>query len=331
MFRALAVTGVSIALAGCALDPSKLVPAAAGQLQQALGQTTTLEQTLITELQAEDSYLNYVSRGAYSCGDPKDAAQRQLLSAKDPAQFIKQQKTTEAWQKSVAFIAAYVNALNQIVKDNTADLGGVASITTIGTAVASVPGFPSGTSAAVKAFQVAVDDIINFSNVERMKSAAFQMEAPLEAAVNNIKNYYPVFQGNEAVAFAKWDSCAQEKLRFIRDNPTQRMLPTYPAYFAISNGNDLEAAYVAYMTKRQQYRALPAITPILKSIVDQNKALYNPDLTLASAATAAGNAVSVFKDMQALATAVEALNPPKQKPKPKTAEAPAEVHIASAQ
>src|SRR5579864_1391287 len=113
-----------------------------------------------------------------------------------------------------------------------------------------------------------------------MRAAAFQMEAPLEAAVKNVQKYYHVFQGNEAVAFEKWDSCAQKILRVIRDNPISGRMPaTYRPYFAVGTGIDLQTAYNAYVTKRQQYRSAPIqITAILKNIIDQNKALYAPNL-----------------------------------------------------
>jgi hypothetical protein len=293
---------------GCAGDLSKLLPSAATQLQAALTQTSTLEQQLITELQIENDYLRYVSKGAYSCGDPRDPKQNKLLQATDPAKFVSQQKVDEAWRKSILFIAAYVKELNKIVGDTKNNLDNVSSLGTIATQLANVPGFPAGTAAAAKAFQAAISDFIKLQGEFLLRDAALRMEPPLEAAVANIKKHYPAFVGNEALAFAKWDACAQEKLWFIRDNP-RGLVRGYPPYFATASGTELEAARVAYFNKREQFRKVPPIADILKKIVEENRKLYQPDVTPASIAQAATNANTIFNDATAAAQSLNAMTP----------------------
>lgn len=207
--------------------------------------TADREATLISELQLANDTLDFLSRGSYGCGDPNDKQQAAFLNAKDPAQFVKQQKVDDAWQKSLAFLAAYLKALNAIVDSNKQEQDGIASLGSIAKDVATnVPGFPAGTAAAGAAFQKLISTGVTLANAFQMQAAAQRMEAPLEAAVANVKKLYPVFTGNEQLAFAKWDSCAREKLRFIRDNPMGR-LAQYPPMFATDTGSALEDAYVA--------------------------------------------------------------------------------------
>jgi hypothetical protein len=308
------LTLILLSTSGCGTDLSKFSLMSAPQLATILGQTNTLEQQLIVALQEEDDYLNFISYGHYGCGDPRDTAQNKLLRAKDPAKFISQQKVNEAWEKSVEFVAAYVKALNQIAADNTAELNDVASITSIANFAASnVPGFPPGTAAAASAFQKAIGDIITLGNTYRMTQAAQQMEVPLEAAVSNIKKYYPVFTGPEMVAFRKWDSCALETLKFQRDNPTGKLLPAYPPYTAVNTGMELQTAYAAYVAQRQQFRSVPAITDLLKKIIDENQKLSQPNLSLDSAKAAAQNAVTLYKDGMAAIAAAKNINKPPAK------------------
>jgi hypothetical protein len=305
---------VLLSTSGCA-DLSKFSLTSAPQLSTLLGQTNTLEQQLIVALQAEDDYLNFVSLGRYGCGDPNDKKLKQLLTAKDPATFIKQQKVNQAWQTSIDFISAYVKALNKIVADNTTDLNDVASLTTVANFVASnVPGFPAGTAAAASAFQKVADDIITAVNNGRLTQAAELMEPQLEAAVGNIKKYYPAFTGPEQLAFQKWDACSLETLAFLRDDPIGRLQPKgYPPYFAVNTGTELQTAYAAYTAQRQQFRNTPPIADLLQKIVDENKALAQPNLTSANAMAAAQQAVAIYKDDMAAIAAAKNVNKPPAK------------------
>jgi hypothetical protein len=299
----------SLLTSGCGTDLSKFSLVSAPQLSGLLGQTNTLEQQLIVALQAEDDYLNFVSLGNYSCGDPNDKQQKVFIRTKDPAQLVKQQKVNKVWQTSVDFIAAYVKALNKIVSDNTTELNDVASLTTAANLVVqNVPGFPPGTAAAASAFQKATDDVITAVNNGRMTQAAQLMEPQLEGAVKYIKKYYPVFTGPEQLAFQKWDSCALETLAFLRDDPMGRLPKNFPPYFVVSSGTELQTAYAAYLAQRQQFRNVPPIADLLKKIVDENKKIAQPDLTLASVQASAQNAVAIYKDGMAAIAAAKNVN-----------------------
>jgi hypothetical protein len=294
--------GICSTLGGCVgTDLSKLVPGSLTQLQGALQTTSDREATLITELQSENDELNFISRGSYACGDIADKLQTSYLNAKDPAQFVKQQKVDDAWQKSLTFIEAYLKALNDIVAANKNEQDEIQSLGSIGADVAkNVPGFPAGTAAAAAAFQKVASSILLYGNAIQMQMAAQKIEPALEAALANVKKLYPVFVGNEHLAFAKWDSCAREKLRFIRDDP-KGQVQGYPPLFAIETGSRLDDAYVAYVTKRNQLRSIPPITALLKNVVDENKKLADPTktLTLADIATSSTNAAAFLSDLKA--------------------------------
>ena len=304
-----AVTASSL-MCGCmGTDLSKLVPGSLAQLQSALQTTADREASLISELQIENDTLNFMSRGTYGCGDPNDEKQRTFLRATDPAQFVKQQKVDIAWQKSLLFLAAYLKTLNAIVDANKQEQDDIGSLGNIGADVATnVPGFPAGTAAAAAAFQKVVSSGVLHYNALQMQIAAQKMEAPLKAAVANVKKLYPVFVGNEHLAFVKWDSCAREKLRFIRDNPIGRV-PNYPPQFATETGTRLDDAYVAYITKRNQLRSIPPLVTLLSGVVDENKKLADPTktLTLADIATASQNAGTFLSDLKAAIKAGQAL------------------------
>jgi hypothetical protein len=297
-------------LSGCVgTDLSKLVPNSVAQLQTALQTTADRETTLISELQLENDTLDFMSRGTYGCGDPQDPQQRAFLNAKDPAQYVKQQKVDAAWQKSLVFLAAYLKTLNSAVDANKQEQADIASLTSIASDVAAnVPGFPPGTATAAAAFQKVVSAGVLYFNALQMQEAARKMEAPLQAAVANVTKLYPVFTGNEHVAFVKWDSCAREKLRFIRDNPMRR-IPGYDPLFAADAGTRLDDAYVAYIAKRNQLRGTPPIADLLKSIVAENRKLADPTktLSLADVATAGQNAATFLNDLQAAVKAGQTL------------------------
>lgn len=306
-------------LCGCVgTDLSKLIPGSLASLQGALQTTADREATLIAELQLENDTLNFMSRGTYACGDPNDTQQRAFLGAKDPAQFVKQQKVDAAWQKSIQFLAAYLKALNSIVDANKQEQDDIGNLAGIASDVATnVPGFPAGTAAAATTFEKVISTGVLYHNALQMQIAAQKMQAPLEAAASNVKKFYPVFAGNEHVAFVKWDSCAREKLRFIRDNPLGRV-PNYPPVFATETGTRLDDAYVAYATKRGQLRGIPPIAALLTSILDENKKLADPtkSLTLEDIATSSHNAASILSDLKSAVKAGQALGPGSAASKP---------------
>lgn len=310
MKRAVAVVCLSVQLSGCVnADLSKLVPGSLTLLQASLQTTADREATLISELQLANDTLDFMSAGTYGCGDPKDNKQRRFLSAKDPAQFVKEEAVNKAWQKSLTFLAAYLTALNSIVDANKQEQGDIASLGSIAADVAkNVPGFPAGTATAAAAFQKVISTSILYFNALKLQDAARQMEAPLEAAVANVTKFYPVYLGNEQAAFSKWDSCAREKLRFIRDNPMGKV-PGYPVLFATDSGTRLDEAYAAYVAKRNSLRATPQIAKLAKAVLDENRKLADPSktLTLADLATASTNAGSIFADMKAAVEAGQAL------------------------
>jgi hypothetical protein len=314
------LASLSALLCGCVgTDLSKLVPGSLASFQGALQTTADREATLISELQLENDTLNFMSRGTYACGDPDDIQQHTYLNAKDPAQFVKQQKVDNAWQKSLQFLAAYLKALNAIVDANKQEQDAIGSLSSIASDVSTnVPGFPAGTAAAGAAFQKVISTGLLYYNAAQMQMAAQKMEAPLEAAVANVKKLYPVFVGDEHRAFVKWDSCAREKLRFIRDNPVGRV-PGYSPLFATDTGTRLDDAYVAYITKRNQLRSIPPIVTLLKGILDENKKLADPTktLTLADIATSSKNAGSILGDLKAAVKAGQALGSNSNPSKPK--------------
>jgi hypothetical protein len=311
MKRAVAVVCLSAQLCGCVnADLSKLVPGSLTLLQASLQTTADREATLISELQLANDTLDFMSAGRYGCGDPQDSKQRRLLNAKDPAQFVKEEAVNKAWQKSLKFLEAYLKALNSIVDANKQEQGDIASLGSIAAEVAkNVPGFPAGTATAAVAFQKVISTSVLYFNAVQLQEAARLMEAPLEAAVANVTKFYPVYLGNEHVAFSKWDSCAREKLRFIRDNPTGKMLPGYPPLFSADSGTRLDEAYAAYVAKRNSLRATPQIAKLAKAVLDENRKLADPSktLTLADLATAGTNAGSIFADIKAAVEAGQAL------------------------
>jgi len=310
MKKQIAVLCLSGQLCGCVnADLSKLVPGSLTVLQTSLQTTADREATLISELQLENDTLNFMSAGTYACGDPQDKKQRRFLSAKDPAQFVKEEAVNKAWQKSLTFLGAYLTALNSIVDVNKQEQGDITSLGSIAADVAkNVPGFPAGTATAAAAFQKVISTGVLYFKPSSYKRRPGRWRLPWRAAVANITKFYPVYVGNEHVAFVKWDSCAREKLRFIRDIPTGKV-PGYPVLFATESGTRLDEAYAAYVTKRNSLRATPQIAKLAKAVLDENRKLADPlkTLTLEDLATAGQNAGTIFADMKAAAEAGQAL------------------------
>jgi hypothetical protein len=76
---------------------------------------------------------------------------------------------------------------------------------------------------------------------------------------------------------------------------------------------ELQTAYAAYRTQRQTFRNVPAVADLLQKIVDENKKIAQPNLSLASVQASAQNAVTIYKDGMAAIAAAKNINKPPKK------------------
>lgn len=125
------------------------------------------------------------------------------------------------------------------------------------------------------------------------------MREPLEKAIDHIRSEFPSITAAEQTAFELWDSCARERLVYIRDVSLGRVKPYVPLS-AQSSGIELSAAYVQYLEKRRLYRTLPRILEPLGKIKDENDALI--------AASRPFDAPSFFSAVSQVATATQAVS-----------------------
>jgi hypothetical protein len=297
-----------LAACGTVFDPAKLISVSAQAVSTGLSSQTAREQILVSELQAEDEGLRFISKGHYSCGNPTLLAK---LLDDDPAKVVKSIKVDKKFDDARKFIDGYLQALTAIANENKTDLDTVDSIAGMASAVTSLVPPPNNTavSAAITALKALVKDGINDANIGQMKQVAYHMEPGLEAAVKTLKTLYPAYAATETGLYKDWNECALEKLVFIRDLPNAQVnnYQQYNYIFRKDGGLELDSAYAAYVAKRKTLESAPLKKAVFDQVVTENKKLIAFDLSVASITASAQQFSALKNDFQGAVTAVKPL------------------------
>jgi hypothetical protein len=248
----------------------------------------TAENQLAVDLEKDflkkSEQLEYISKGSYSCGNPKDPiilslekkARASILKVNNDA--IKSLRTKNAY---INAILGYGDFIAKIVKDQ-ANLG--TTLDKWSTAIATFGGL-AGTPEA-KLFVTAAQGIISdvkavggFISHEQIKAYAIKIQPHLAANVAYLihKKNLRVLTAEEEQAYQLWKACAEERLDFERQffPPTygrERNNP-YPS-IAPSPVWDFDAAYGEYINEREAFIGRrPDFSALLTQIVTANQAI----------------------------------------------------------
>ncbi|MBR1222918.1 hypothetical protein JQ557_33295 [Bradyrhizobium sp. U87765 SZCCT0131] len=265
-----------------------------------------LEVDLLKDVIRKSEQLEYISKGSYSCGDPRDP-QIIALERRARASALKvRDNAVQALREKNAYINAvlgYGETIAAFVKQQ-ADRDELLQkwATTIGTFSGLVA------TPEAKAFSASANLIIadlrvigQYATHEQIRSFAARIASHLRANVAHLrtKRSLRALTENEERAYQLWNACARERLDFIRQffPPTygaERNRP-YPAV-APSPAWDFMTAYGAYISERETFLGRkPDFAALLQAIVDANDAIVEDKVDLLTAANAMGEAATTIK------------------------------------
>jgi hypothetical protein len=295
----------SFSLAGCAgaIDAATKAGTTVANLRSALGADIDLEQALLKNTAYKSAELAFVSLGKYTCGDPTDPytrmattleltdAQRAAAKAKWSTKKDGIEKTLRKQYAAIEVIMAYGDSLAAVAK-------GFAEVKTatdgLKSAIDAYKSFATGEVAiAVTAFEDTIGLIQTaaaLADTFAVVAIAKKMEKKLADAENAITKGDALkrLTADEAIAFKTWDSCAQERLRFIRDfNPAKlsgdRVWSEKPRYLEVKLAGEGPTAvlqfateYKAYLDEREAFVGQrPDYKSLIHAIVEANSAIAN--------------------------------------------------------
>lgn len=303
MRRNFAIIPFASLLVGCgSFDPAAYLKGlSAPQFITGIGTVSKREQDLIAAYQLENASLGYLSRGTYSCGDPKSTLAIRLKT-RDPVKIVKDDKIDKHWTNAKTVVENYVEALTNIVNDNTKTQDSFTKASQASVALKYIPGVPPGSDVALTAIIKLAGDVAVLVSLGELKQKAKDAEPALKAAIASLKRYYPDFEANERAAFRAWDSCALEKLAFIRDQPFSLVKYYEPTarekqFFYPSDATKLDAAFLAYLEQRKTFKDNPALLSLLDKIILENQKIYAPDTTWESLQAAGNEGKQLYSDV----------------------------------
>lgn len=289
------------ALTGCAGFPERVLNAqtASDRLRAELGADINLQLALRRNLARKNAELEFVSFGTYSCGpDTADYQKvrvydRSPASAREQAEIIgKAKKGKEEFLRSkyaeLEVIMAYGDAVASSAQSREERAKAYANLKTL---VGTYKGFvPSEFALVLKVLNdsvglaQSVDDAAFQAEIVKISAYA---EDPLKKARDSIiaKGILKVMSKDEERAFREWDTCALDRLFFLREyNPSSP--PNY-----LKRANLLQntagasrsptllfaAEFKTYLDEREAFVAQRSdYVGLIDAILEQNAKLAHP-------------------------------------------------------
>jgi hypothetical protein len=293
---------------GCssAIDGATKATTASSNLRAALGADIDLERALLRDTAIKSGQLAFVSMGKYICGDPRDPynrmatayewtkAQRDAANEKWRLKKEKIEETLRAQYAALDVIMKYGDALAATVKgfeDREKTIGKLA------TAIESYEKYATGeVGLAVRTLKnvlALIQTAQGAAHRAEIVTIALKMEKPLEDAQAAFarSGALKVMTKDETLAFNVWDSCARERIFFLRDfdprlvpGRAREDKPPPPPYLAMrlagersSPTLDFASEYKLYLEEREAFIGKqPDYISLVKAIVDANSAIAHP-------------------------------------------------------
>ena len=266
-----------------------------------------LEIDLQKDFSRKSEQLEYVSRGSYSCGNPRDP-EIQRIEVGGRTGALRVQKDA---LKSLRTKNAYINAIlgyGEVIEayiKQQADLS--AKLDKWSTALGTLSGLVN--TPEVAAYTAIANSIIGdikllgqFVVHERIKQYAVRIGPHLAANVAHLvkTRHLRDLTAGEEHAYQLWSSCAKERLRFVQKYfpPTISMEATkpYPS-IAPSPVWDFMMAYEQYITEREAFLGRkPDFAGLLEAIVNANNAIIEDKQDPLDAVNTMGSAAKSILD-----------------------------------
>lgn len=246
-----------------------------GSFATMIGANQALEVEAYVALRDEDRLLRFLSRGEYSCGDPKSVELRRSLDSKDPlADVVARYNRNSDYQAALKYINDYEKLLKDISDDNTESAQLVASITNFLTSASLLADTTSVASAAIKATGPAAERLRAFAMSKHLEQVARLADPKLKIASEQLGRAYADLQLARTPVYKLWEQCARERLIFIRDAPLGNV-KGFEAYFAQTSGIELSNSYLSYRAKQRQLSSATDPRAALKKLMEANKQIIN--------------------------------------------------------
>lgn len=310
-----AILTFALLLTGCVSDGGAAFVASIAAVPNALNTQDSLEFDLRKDLVRKSSELEFISSGSYSCGDPDDkfmiesGQYYRAINIRNPRKPVGYETVLAARKKlreKDALLIAFVVYGNEM-KALTGDFDFAGQL--IGIASDQVAALKKGGGLSeagvvldgLSAVLAIAKSANAFSKEVAVRNAAQSMEKGLAVAAKKLADEHNLSRltHDEVVAFAHWDGCATERLRFYRD----WFLPLYKKPIPIDRSGhigyqgvarssviDFSREYRQYQVDREAFIARrPNYFNLINAVLDANaKILAAPDR---DAVIAAGKAL----------------------------------------
>ncbi len=263
-----------VAFAGC-VAPSPELGKLTDPLTTADTNNRTLEVQAYLAFQDEDRLLRFLSRGTYSCGDPRLAAIRAHANATDPIKDVKTRyEKNPHYVSAMGTIRNYQERLSSIVDQTKSGGGTLNSAATFAEAAAALGDNTSIVGGAIGAFATAAERLRIAGLRAELTKVAIEYAPKLKSAAVHLQRAYEQLEIDRNQTYRLWDACARERLLFIRDAPLGKV-PGYGAYFEQSSGIELANSFSDYRAKRRLLAATTDLRQLLRTIITANEQLAN--------------------------------------------------------
>lgn len=264
------ISPVAFFLCGCQLTISDDPGSSASAVSAQIGTLKQYEITMAAEWRKEDRILQFISRGEYSCGYPDSPEVREIVDVKKKTKQIEDRYNLI--KGSIDVINDYAKALKSTqdgVKKHEKDIKILAASVKL---FSRLPGAPNADALVAAGQAIALSANAAAASIS-IATLANVMQEPLESSAIAIKAWYPAQNDAAGRLFNQWDSCALEKLYYIRDVSNGLIKGDYESYISRATGTELDVAFQQYLEKREKFRRPGAIDKKLEAMLEQNRQL----------------------------------------------------------
>ncbi|WP_035645429.1 hypothetical protein [Bradyrhizobium sp. ORS 285] len=296
------VLGFAVLLAGCGTNADIGNPfiEKVSAFSTALSAQDSLEIDLMKDFARKSEQLRFISYDTYSCGDPDDKVVQDLenyyrnasirFRKTDYSVLLEARTDIRSKDAILAALASYGDLISDISKQYKAIDTTIAKADKVIDTFKSSELIPEASLVlgGLKSVITIAQTIERYTAETAIRTAAVSMSAPLSQTLKALSKKKTLLSltGPEALAFSYWDSCALERLRFIRDYypsiltrteaKQKEILKMHLGGTTRTSVIDFAREYSAYLSEREGFVGRrPDYLKLLKQIADANAELIN--------------------------------------------------------
>jgi len=274
-------------LGGCSSgtkDFTSLVANAFAGLAGGLSAGANLEYELYRDYRRKSEQLEYISLGAYACGEPGTATARSINSKTMSGIKQAQEQITKTFEE-LELLIAYGQSVAEYRQGITTF---ASTVDGIKGATGGVTKFTGAETQLVGAVIIAFADLANVAYTESeaaaLRAMAATIKPQLKKWITSLKKSFVRVNRPLLAAYHLWNGCALERLYYLRDTfPTGPLVKKGKARLEgviQSTALQFDAAYAEYINEREKFlAAVPKYDDLLDAIDDANEKLLvvNPE------------------------------------------------------